>query len=87
MTAGPPLLLAALCLVGGAALGRRNPRLWLALTLGAMASALAAALQVDAGAEDWEWRSSLAPGGEPVHVRLDGLSALFLALLCVVGGA
>ena len=87
MTAGPPLLLAALCLVGGAALGRRNPRLWLALTLGAMAAALAAALQVDAGAEDWEWRSSLAPGGEPVHVRLDGLSALFLALLCVVGGA
>jgi hydrogenase-4 component B len=87
VTAGPPLLLAALCLASGGVFGRRHPRLWLALTLGAMAAALAAAMLVGAGAADWEWRSSFAPGGEPVHVRLDGLSALFLALLCVVGGA
>jgi hydrogenase-4 component B len=87
VTAGPPLALAALCLVSGAPLGRRNPRLWLSLTLFAMAAALAAALIVGCGAADWDCRGDLAPGGEPVHLRLDGLSALFLALLSVVGAA
>ena len=87
MTPGAFLLAAALCLVAGAVLGRGNPRLWLALTLGAMAATLTASLIVCEGAVDWEWRSPLAPGGEPLHLRLDGLSALFLALLSVVGGA
>ena len=39
------------------------------------------------GATDWEWRSEFLFGGEALHLRLDGLSALFLALLSVVGGA
>jgi hydrogenase-4 component B len=87
VTPGVLLLTAALCLVFGAVLGRRYSRLWLALTLGAMAAALLAALLVSEGAADWEFRSAFAPGGETVHLRLDGLSALFLALLSVVGGA
>ena len=87
MTVGRFLVLAAFSLLIGAALGRRNSRLWVALTVGGMAAALAAALLVGCGAQDWEWRSSFAPGGEPVHLRLDGLSALFLGLLSVIGGA
>jgi hydrogenase-4 component B len=35
----------------------------------------------------WEWSSGFLVGGEPLHLRLDGLSAFFLVLLCVVGGA
>jgi hydrogenase-4 component B len=47
---------------------------------------LAAALSVLLGPTDWEWWSVFALGGDLVHLRLDGVSALFLALLCVVGG-
>ena len=54
--------------------------------LGAIAG-LSAALTVLLGGADWEWRSGFSLGGEPIHLRLDGLSALFLALLWVVGGA
>ena len=39
------------------------------------------------GAADWEWRSGISLGGEPLHLRLDGVSALFLVVLGVVGGA
>ena len=36
---------------------------------------------------DWEWTSAFVLGGERVHLRLDGLSALFLVLVSIVGGA
>ena len=39
------------------------------------------------GGADWEWRSGFLLGGEPLHLRLDAVSALFLVLLSVVGGA
>ena len=45
-----------------------------------------AALSVLLGATDWEWRSAYALGGEFVHLRMDGLSALFLVVVMVVGG-
>jgi len=35
----------------------------------------------------WDWHSALTLGGEIVHLRLDAVSALFLALLSLVGGA
>src|SRR6185503_8437802 len=35
----------------------------------------------------WDWQSALTIGGGAVHLRLDAVSALFLALLSVVGGA
>ena len=38
------------------------------------------------GGADWERRSGLLVGGEPVHLRLDALSALFLGLVCAIGG-
>jgi hydrogenase-4 component B len=49
--------------------------------------ALAAAAWVLATGNAWEWRSAFLIGGESVHLRLDGVSALFLALVAVVGGA
>jgi hydrogenase-4 component B len=67
--------------------GRWSSRLWLAATLVAAAAAVAAAAIVLAGGADQEWRSDFQLGGERLHLRLDGLSALFLALLGVVGGA
>ena len=32
-------------------------------------------------------QSGWTVGGQPVHLQLDAVSALFLALLCLVGGA
>lgn len=85
MNPGPLLLVAAGCLVAGTASGLRWPRIWLALTVTGAAAALAASLRVLLGAADWEWRGNFLVGGEQPHLRLDGLSALFLVLLCVVG--
>jgi len=85
----PGLLIAvagcALVLSLGAA--SRAPRWWLAAVLTAALAALAAAVGVLALGETWEWRSRFPIGGEPAHLRLDGLSAMFLALVAVVGGA
>ncbi len=86
MTPGPLLLFAGLCLASAAA-GLRLGRLWLGLTLAGSGAAMAAALFVLGGAGDWEWRSRFAVAGEPLHLRLDGLSALFLVLMGIVVGA
>lgn len=87
MTPATLLLFALVALVVGIMLGPWFARTWLALTVAGTAAGLGAALMVLLGAADWEWRSGLSLGGERLHLRLDGLSALFLALLCVVGGA
>lgn len=87
MTTAVLLVLAFVALAAGIATGARHPRSWLVLTLTGSAAALGAALSVMAGPPDWEWRSGFLIGGEALHLRLDGLSALFLALLSVVGGA
>jgi len=87
MTAGMLLPVALLGLATGVLTGPRWPRLWLGLMLlGSTAAALAAAAVLTGGA-DWEWRSVFPLAGEPLHLRLDGLSAFFLALLAVIGGA
>ncbi|HEU5068829.1 MAG TPA: proton-conducting transporter membrane subunit [Verrucomicrobiae bacterium] len=87
MTPGVLLLIAACGVIAGLVLGPWRPRLWLALTSAGAIVALVAALWVLVGATDWEWRSGFAVAGEPLHLRLDGLSAFFLVLLSVVGGA
>jgi hydrogenase-4 component B len=81
------LLIAGIGLTAAAGLGWRRLRVWLALTLTGAVAALGAALWVLAGGRDWEWRSGFAVAGEPLHLRLDGISALFLALLSVLAGA
>ncbi len=80
------LLVAGAGLVLGILLGRFAPRAWLAVTLGACVAALAAAVSVLAGGPDIDWRSAVKIGGEPLHLSLDGLGALFLALVSVLGG-
>jgi hydrogenase-4 component B len=87
MTPGWLLLFAAVALTAGLAGAPRTPRGWLAGTLAGTGAALAAALWVLSTGASWEWRSSFALGGEPLHLRLDGLSAFFLALLAVLGAA
>ena len=87
MTCGPLLLVGAVALGVGVALGAGRPRTWLALTIAGTAALLLAAVAVLAGGDAWEWRSAFPLGGEFVHLRIDALSAVFLALLAVVGGA
>jgi len=87
MTPWPLLLFAFVALVTGIVVGVRLSRWWLALIVSGTVAGLIAALMVLQGAADWEWRSAFLLGGEVIHLRLDGVSALFLALLCVVGGA
>ena len=86
MTAGQPLLVAAVAALAGLA-AHRTPRLWLATTLVSCAAGLVAAGFVLSGGGDWDWTGGFAVGGEAVHLQFDAIGALFLALLCVVGGA
>jgi len=81
------LLVAAVCIAGALASGPRAAGTSLFLTLvGTFCGVLAAAV-VLLGAGDWEWRPAFALGGQMVHLRLDGVSAVFLFLLSVVGAA
>jgi len=74
-------------MLAGILFGRAMPRFWLATTLAGVISALAAAVSVLAGGGEWEWRGGFPVGGEPLHLRMDAISAFFLVLLCVIGGA
>ena len=67
--------------------GMRSPRWWLAGLLMGAAGALGAAAMALVTGEVWTWESTLTLGGEVVRLRLDALSALFLALLGLIGGA
>ena len=66
--------------------GVRTPKGWLTgVFIGTAAALGAAALTLDSG-EVWELHTDLRFGGETIHLRLDAVSALFLALLSVIGG-
>lgn len=80
------LFVAAAAMVLALLIGRGSPRLWLTLTVAGLAAGLAAALSELGTGATWEWRSGFSVGGDPLYLRLDGLSAFFLVLLCVVGG-
>ncbi len=80
-------MVAGLGVAGGLATAWRAPRLWLVLTLVGAAAALLAAITVLATGVPLDWHSHFMLGGEVLHVRLDGVSAFFLALLALVGGA
>jgi len=87
VTPGWLLLGAVGCVAVAVAGARRAPGLWLVASLGAATAALAASVWVLIVGEPWDWRAAFAPGGEPLHLRLDGVSAFFLALLSLIGGA
>jgi hydrogenase-4 component B len=74
--------------LAGMVFGPRRPRFWLGATLVGAAALLGAAMAVLLGvAPEWDRVGTFALGGEHPHLRLDALSAVFLALLAVVGGA
>jgi hydrogenase-4 component B len=81
------LSLAAACLLGSIPLAKKRQNAWLALTLSGVLAGFSAALAVLLGPGDWEWKSLFLLGGEKAHLRLDALSAMFLSLVCVIGGA
>jgi hydrogenase-4 component B len=87
MTSAPLLFVGAAGMFLSILVGRAAERLWLTTVLVGTIAALVAAVTVLAGGADWEWRSGFLLGGEPLHLRLDPVSALFLVLLCVVAGA
>lgn len=87
MTMAHLIAFAFLALLAAALSGPRFPRLWLALTLAGTATFLGAALWTLSGGEVWDWRNGFALGDERLHLRLDAISAWFLALVAVVGGA
>ncbi len=66
--------------------GVRAPKLWLTGVLAGTAAALTAAIVILVTGNVWEFRSAVALGGEAIHLRLDAVSAWFLALLSVLGG-
>lgn len=83
-------LLLAISVVGFLAsilAGMWAQKLWLAGVLVSAASGLGAAVMTLATGVVWDWHGALTLGGEVVHLRLDAVSALFLALLSLIGGA
>jgi hydrogenase-4 component B len=87
MTPGTLLAISAGALMLSLAVAKRSARGWVAALLVSVVAAFAAAGWILMAGEVWTWRSVWTVGGEPVSLRLDGISALFLALLAVVGGA
>lgn len=82
---GPALFLAWSSLVASVLFGRFVPRLWAGAVIFASGLAAGAAIFVLAGGTPWDWRGGILLGGEPLHFRLDAISAVFLVLLAVVG--
>src|SRR5688572_20379066 len=67
--------------------GFRTPKLWLAAVLAGAAGGLGASVVALVTGMAWDWQGALTIGGEAVHLRLDAVSAFFLTLLSVIGGA
>lgn len=87
MTTGIMVAVAAIALLVAVLCGRSAPRIWLASNLVAASAAMAGAVGVLASGAEWNWWSTAAVAGDRLHLRLDGVSALFIALLCVIGSA
>jgi hydrogenase-4 component B len=86
VTPQPLLTVAALAILASIALsGRRWSPWWLVLTLAGTTAGFAASLEVLVRGRPWELHGTFALGGEPVHLLLDAVSALFLVLICVIG--
>jgi hydrogenase-4 component B len=81
------LLGAWIALALSALFGGFAPRFWLGAVLSGAALAAAGAVSVLVGGMVWDWRGGFPVAGEPLHFRLDGISAFFLILLVVVGSA
>lgn len=86
MTPGYLLLIAMAGMTVGLLGAFRSPRVWLFTTLAGAIAAFATAVWILTTGATWDWQPQFSLGGELVHLRLDGVSAFFLALLSVLGG-
>lgn len=84
---GVLLILSCAAMVAAILLGAKFPRIWLGCNLAGALAALMSALGVLAGNPDLDWQAGFRLGGELLHFRLDGVSALFLTLVSVAGAA
>lgn len=80
------LAIAATGMLVGILAGWRAPRVWMAGVTAGAGAAFGAAVLTLASGEVWRLRSAARLGGEAIRLELDALSALFLALLGVLGG-
>jgi hydrogenase-4 component B len=87
MTPGTLLAVSVCAVILSLTGAKGSARWWLMGVMAGAVAALGAAGWVLVEGEAWAWRSRFLLGGEHVSLRLDGVSALFLALLAVVGGA
>ncbi len=87
MTPGWLLLIAGVGLVAGIFSAFKSPRVWLAATLAGAVAVFVAAVCMLASGVPWNWQPDFVIGGEKLHLQLDGISAFFLILLSVLGGA
>ncbi|MBK9139644.1 MAG: NADH-quinone oxidoreductase subunit H [Verrucomicrobia bacterium] len=78
--AGAAALIALGCAV-------RSGRGWLISSLSASGFALGSAAVVLTTGDGWTWQAGFHLGTAGIHLRMDAVSALFLALLAVLGGA
>lgn len=86
MTPGRYLLAAAVCSALAPLIARRARRAWLATTVTAAVAAIAACVHVLIVGDSWDWHVAMTPGGAALHLRLDAISAMFLALVSLIGG-
>jgi hydrogenase-4 component B len=87
MTTGVMIGVAAFAILVAMLVGRSSPRLWLASVLAGATAGMGAGVGILIDGGEWEWRSAWVIAGDQMHLRLDGVSALFLVLLCVIGAA
>ncbi|MGA2246580.1 MAG: proton-conducting transporter membrane subunit [Verrucomicrobiota bacterium] len=86
MNPGCLLLIALAGVLAGLLAAYRWPRGWLAATLLSAVAAFGAAVWILATGAVWDWQPGHSLAGEPIHLQLDAVGALFLALLSAVGG-
>jgi hydrogenase-4 component B len=86
MTQAWLLAYAGMGLVAGMAASKAQ-RVWVATMILSAGVGLAVAVRALASGTVWEWQPGLMVCGELLHLRFDALSALFLALVSVAGGA
>jgi len=73
-------------MIAGARKLQAGPILWLVCLLAGASGAFALAVTTLVTGRVWEFQSPVAIGGEMIHLRLDAIGAVFLALLSMVGG-
>jgi hydrogenase-4 component B len=87
MTPGGLIGAAAVAILVAVLTSQWAPRVWLAAILLAASAAMAASVGVLASGSEWEWWGTTVVAGDRLHLRLDGVSALFVALLSAIGSA